>query len=431
MKIRTFLWLLLPLLAFSCGGDDSENAAPQTPDTDQNEEPDQPEDPDEGTDGGSDEDPEDSDGISYGQRGLEFFDLVNRYYRIQNGSAAGLYVENYNGTTGSSPSYLWGYDGLISGVATLHELGYEVDYEAMVDRFEAYYRTSGAVNVGGYGSATDGRYGSGDRYYDDNAIVGLDLVEAYELTGEQKYLDRAKRIVAFLHSGEDDIFGGGLWWNESLKNNPNDGNSNKPTCSNGFATLFLLRYYGVCTMEEKVDVLAFARRLYEWLVANLRDPSDGCYWNDKSAAGVINQTKWAYNTGVMISCGVRLYRITADPAYLDLARESADGAYRCFVGPAGSLTQAYPDHDPWFTIKLVRSYMDLAPYHEPAKEYIDIFIRYLDHAWQYARTPEGLFYENWTGVSPGRSEQLLMQGAALESLGAVALYRGETAQKSM
>lgn len=37
-----------------------------------------------------------------------------------------------------------------------------------------------------------------------------------------------------------------------------------------------------------------------------------------------------------------------------------------------------------------------------------------------------LFYEDWTGATPKRAEQLLMQDAALESLGMIALYKGET-----
>ena len=36
------------------------------------------------------------------------------------------------------------------------------------------------------------------------------------------------------------------------------------------------------------------------------------------------------------------------------------------------------------------------------------------------------FYEDWTGTDPKRAEQLLMQDAALESLGIIALYKGET-----
>ncbi len=173
-------------------------------------------------------------------------------------------------------------------------------------------------------------------------------------------MTKAKRIVEFLQAGEDDTFGGGLWWNEEQKGQQGVGDSNKPTCANGYATLFLLEYYSVCPQEEKADVLALAKRLYAWTLTNLRDPEDGCYWNDKQADGSINKTKWTYNTGVMISNGIRLYKITGEQTYLDSAIASSEGAYNYFVRPLNGLALAYPDHDPWFTTKLIRAFIDMS-----------------------------------------------------------------------
>ena len=239
-------------------------------------------------------------------------------------------------------------------------------------------------------------------------------------------MTKAKRIVEFLQDGEDDSFGGGLWWNEEQKGQQGVGDSNKPTCANGYATLFLLEYYSVCPQEEKADVLALAKRLYAWTLTNLRDPEDGCYWNDKQADGSINKTKWTYNTGVMISNGIRLYKITGEQTYLDSAIASSEGAYNYFVRPLNGLALAYPDHDPWFTTKLIRAFIDIEPYYKNAGNYIKTFINFLDYAYENARLSNGLFYEDWTGATPKRAEQLLMQDAALESLGMIALYKGET-----
>lgn len=176
----------------------------------------------------------------------------------------------------------------------------------------------------------------------------------------------------------------------------------------------------------KADVLALAKRLYAWTLNNLRDPEDACYWNDKQADGSINKTKWTYNTGVMISNGVRLYKITGEQTYLDNAIASSEGAYNYFVRPLNGLALAYPDHDPWFTTKLIRAFIDIEPYYKNAGNYIKTFINFLDYAYENARLSSGLFYEDWTGTDPKRAEQLLMQDAALESLGIIALYKGET-----
>ena len=404
-KIKTIL-AILPALLFSCAGDDVEKYIPPTPIT-----PSEP-----------------GEEVVYHKRAKEQFDLINQCYRINSGATEGLYNENYPKKDGdNSASFLWPYDGLVSGAAALHALGYDVNYTDMVDRFDVYSRTSsGSVNVGGYGSSTNGTTGGGTRYYDDNSIVGIDLVEAYSLTNNQTYLTKAKQIVEFLKSGEDNTFGGGLWWNEDEKNIPGNENSNKPSCANGYAILFLLDYYSVCPQSEKAEVLAFAKRLYDWVVANLRDPADGCYWNDKQASGSIREVKWTYNTGAMISNGVRLYKITGEQTYLDSAIASSDGAYNYFVRPLNGLALAYPDHDPWFTTKLVRAFIDIEPYYKNAGNYIKTFINFLDYAYENARLSSGLFYEDWTGTDPKRAEQLLMQDAALESLGIIALYKGET-----
>ena len=217
-KIKTIL-AILPALLFSCAGDDVEKYIPPTPIA-----PSEP-----------------GEEVVYHKRAKEQFDLINQCYRINSGATEGLYNENYPKKDGdNSASFLWPYDGLVSGAAALHALGYDVNYADMVDRFDVYYRTSsGSVNVGGYGSSTNGTTGGGTRYYDDNSIVGIDLVEAYSLTNNQTYLTKAKQIVEFLKSGEDNTFGGGLWWNEDEKNIPGNENSNKPSCANGYAILFL------------------------------------------------------------------------------------------------------------------------------------------------------------------------------------------------
>ncbi len=308
-KIKTIL-AILPALLFSCAGDDVEKYIPPTPIA-----PSEP-----------------GEEVVYHKRAKEQFDLINQCYRINSGATEGLYNENYPKKDGdNSASFLWPYDGLVSGAAALHALGQQ---------------------------------GVGD--------------------------------------------------------------SNKPTCANGYATLFLLEYYSVCPQEEKADVLALAKRLYAWTLTNLRDPEDGCYWNDKQADGSINKTKWTYNTGVMISNGVRLYKITGEQTYLDSAIASSEGAYNYFVRPLNGLALAYPDHDPWFTTKLVRAFIDIEPYYKNAGNYIKTFINFLDYAYENARLSNGLFYEDWTGATPKRAEQLLMQDAALESLGMIALYKGET-----
>lgn len=367
--------------------------------------------------------------VSWHTRAKETFDAIVRCYRINSGATSGLFNENYpKGSADGAASFLWPYDGLVAGVSTLHKLGYDVGYKEMVDRFQAYYRPRGVLNVGGFGSSTDGTNGGGDRFFDDNAIIGIELVEAYEILKDKKYLDWCAQIVKFYKAGIDDTMGRALWWCESNINQPGNDSSNKPACANGFATWFLMRYYKVCSESEKAEVLALAKDLYQWLYDNLRDPGDNLYWNSKGADGTINTMKWTYNSGAMIAGGVRLYEATGETRYLNEAKATAKSSYDYYVRSRNGIPLCYPTNDPWFTIQMIKSYIELERYDKSfSAKAMEVFTANLDYAWEHGRMQTGLFYEDWTGVTvnPERDKGLLMQAAALESLGVVALYKDE------
>lgn len=354
-------------------------------------------------------------------RAKEMFDLINQYYK-----AGDLLKENFPAQSGDATySYLWPYDALVSGAAQLHEIGYNVGYSKIVDGFEKYFTDGAHSNsIGGYGSSTNGTAGGGTRFYDDNSIVGISLLEAYRLTQDATYLQRASKIVPFLKNGIDSNLGGALWWNEDFRYNQAQAEANKPACSNGYATLFLLEYYKVCPETEKQSVLDMAKGLYDWLRSNLFDPATKCYWNDRNANGTINKTLWTYNSAVMVQNGIRLYQITGDNQYLAEAKITAGGAYDYFVKTRNGIL-SYTSTDPWFNTKLLRSYIDLDAYDENAKNYIETYYNFINNGYSKARTDEGFFYEDWTGENPGRYYSLLMQAAVVESYGALAVYKKE------
>src|ERR1044072_2631942 len=56
--------------------------------------------------------------------------------------------------------------------------------------------------------------GGGDRFYDDNAHVVVALTEAFRLTHDNVYLNRAKDAQAFVMQGEDAVAGGGIYFKQ-------------------------------------------------------------------------------------------------------------------------------------------------------------------------------------------------------------------------
>ena len=358
------------------------------------------------------------------EKAWETYQVVERFY----GNQWGLYNENYPKQKGDGDaSFLWPYDGMITALALLNRLGYEVNYATKVENYNTYYWSNKGPKGEACGAYSSGPGGYGERYYDDNSIVGINLVEAYNQLHDAKYLQRCANIVKFLKTGLDNTFGGGVWWCEQLINMPDkstDG-SNKPACANGFAQWFLLSYYEVCPEAEKAEVLALAKALYKWVYTTLRD-TDEVYLNDKGADAKIHGPKWTYNTAAMIAAGHRLYKITGEQHYLEEAIASADAAYNYFVRPRGSIPLSYPLNDPWFTVKLIHAYIELLPDHTKCSQYLETFVSNVKRAWLDGRQTNGLWYEDWSGVSNvDRDCSLLMQAAAIDALATVALYKGE------
>jgi rhamnogalacturonyl hydrolase YesR len=365
--------------------------------------------------------------VDYAGRAKEIHDRILGAYGFTAGNYAGLLRENVPPQSGEPAcSFLWSYDGWASGVTLLKKLGYDVDYVKTIDNFERYYTIGSSINptIPAFGPGTDGTYhgGNGDRYYDDNSIVGINLVDAYKLTNNVKYLNYAKDIVAFLQSGKDNHLGGAIWWRENSKNpNATDENSNKPTCANGYGTCFLLDYYSICPQGEKTAVLAFAKELYQWLYDNLRDPNDNTYYNAKQAQGSLQTMKWTYNSGVMIQNALRLYDITGEQKYLNHAIATGSGSHDYFVKTRNGLS-AMPDNDQWFNTKLFIAYIELAEHYSNAKNWVSEYEKYINYAYKNSRNNSGFFYEGWSNSNSGRSFWLLIQAATVESYGALALY---------
>lgn len=365
--------------------------------------------------------------VDYKARAKEIYDFVVSRYGISSGSYSGMYVENVpsQGETDGCSS-LWYYDWFVSGASLMHSLGFEVGYVNAVDNYQKYWMDKSMIqNLGGYGPGTLGLDGTGkgDRYFDDNSIVGVNLVDAYIKTGETRFLERAGKIVAFIKTAYSDDLGGGIWWREPNRNPDSKLRDDlKPTCANGYAIYFLVKYYKVCPAGEKKDILKFATDLYIWAYDNLRDKDDN-YITGIEASGIREYGKDPALTGVMMNSAIYLYEITGEQKYLDHAKRYADAAFDYFVKTRNGGLLLYPDTNPWSSVKLFRGYLDLLKYYPGVERYINVYIAYMDNAYKVARNAQGFFYEDFTGVSEGRSWMLLTQDAALESYAAIALYK--------
>ncbi len=147
------------------------------------------------------------------------------------------------------------------------------------------------------------KWQSGDYYYDDDAWLCLQFLNAYELLGEEHYLELAEELLDFFWTGWDESLGGGIYWDKSF--------SSKNICDNGPCAIAYLRAY---ELTGNQNYLEKGKQIYDWCRQVLLE--NNLYSDNIVINGFINTWKAAYNQGTMLCVGALLYRITGEARYL-------------------------------------------------------------------------------------------------------------------
>lgn len=312
-------------------------------------------------------------------------------------------------------SYLWPYSGTFSAVNALLETTKDKKYQQLLDErvlkgLNEYFDTERSPHA--YSSYIQSAPTS-DRFYDDNVWLGIDFTDTYQLTKNQKYLDKATQIWNFIESGTDDLLGGGIYWCEQKKESKN-------TCSNAPGSVFALKLF-----KATSDSTYFkkGKALYEWTKENLQDTTDFLYFDHIRLDGKIGKAKFAYNSGQMMQSAALLYQLTKDPVYLEeaqnIARECYNYFFIDFIPTSGESFKMIKKGDIWFTAVMLRGFIEL--YHiDQNKTYIDAFDKSLEYAWENARDDKGLFHTDLSGNSKDNKKWLLTQAAIVEMYGRIA-----------
>lgn len=331
--------------------------------------------------------------IDYAKRAEQFFHRVWSYYRVPEYQLFSEYYPkthsdtiNYmqQGATSRKVSYLWPLSGIVSASNLMVKLpgkatGYRPYLDSALLSMEAYRDTTRTPH--GY-QAYPAQFEKVDRYYDDNGLVGIDYADAYENTGNKRYLQKAKDAFEFILSGWSASMGGGVTWLEGV-------HDQKPACSNGMATLTALKLYRV---TNDTTYLNWGLKFYNWMKC-LRD-SAGLYANDiKTADSTVNKVYWTYNSGSMLEASAILYQITGQASYLQEAQAIAAATYRHF-GVAKKQGRVSILDVPWFVTVLFRGY-DALYRIDKNPLYIQTIEENLLYAETHAKDNYGLFYQNW------------------------------------
>lgn len=390
------------------------------------------------------------------KRAMELTDATIAGHFTGDGMAMSRYYNPYTGSRPDEKGSIWMYTAGLEAVnAILHGLQAQKDqgnpalYDANFSKYKdllsnlyenadfytgtfeltSYTQTKSwsvyGVNRGGSkGSAqVEGVF----NVYDDQMWFIREMLEAYKLTGEQKYLTKAEYLTEYVLDGwdctrnDDGTERGGITWGP--------GYVTKHSCSNGpmISPLVWLHelyegkddkitHHYIDATDKKTRLteevkksdyyLDFAKKIYAWQKKALLRNDNGVYddlmggcdpgTHELEVVDGVSYRKglrctspagpaFSYNSGSMLSGSADLYRATADNAYLDDAKKLSDDSFRYFAKLNGTKEGYYTyniiDFNTWFNGVLMRAFVEVAPSYAAAGTYAETFQKNLDYGY--------------------------------------------------
>lgn len=217
-----------------------------------------------------------------------------------------------------SAAHLWPFSQALVATILIAAIGEELipafagqdAIAAHLAELERYWQDDGLPPA--YSSDVVGSRVGGDRYYDDNAWVGLALVALERVHPGWSRLDRALAIYEFALGGWDERAGGIFWVEQGRgigrRNHDRNLVSTAPNAQLGLHLGELGR------QEPSAEAAVGPEQMYAWVLATLdesRDsgePGTGLFWDKIYDDGSIDRMQWSYNQGTMVGLNVALAR---------------------------------------------------------------------------------------------------------------------------
>ncbi|KOH46888.1 glycoside hydrolase family 76 protein [Sunxiuqinia dokdonensis] len=389
-------------------------------------------------------------------RAIELADNALSAHFTREGMAMARYYNPYTDVRSKETGSVWMYTAAIEAVnAILHALQLQQEhgnsklYQAHFDRYAdvlnqlyqgadyylgtfelvSYTQTKAWSVYGVHRAANKGeaKVAGIENVYDDQMWLVRELLEAYKLTNNKAYLEKAEYLTEYVLDGWDctrDANGeerGGITWGP--------GYVSKHSCSNGPMVSPLVwlhelykekddeithRYIDAAdgktrktSQVKKSDYyLQFAQKIYDWQKKHLLradgvydDMMGGCSPRNPQTETVDGVTyrqgivcrdrvgpAFTYNSGTMLSGAADLYRATGDQQYRKDSEKLSDASFAYFA-KAGEDLPGHYTYDiggfrNWFNGVLMRGYVDLYPTVKKVDDYIHTFQQNLDYGYE-------------------------------------------------
>jgi len=330
-------------------------------------------------------------------------------------AAADALMSSYDPYNGWWPSSWWNSAATLTTLVDFARTTGTHDYDWAIAR--TFDQNKGVFAAGVRSSdAVEGDFIS--RANDDAGWWAIAWLDAYDYTGNSRYLNEAVTIVSYLQQYWDTgSCGGGMWWDRER--------TYKNAVTNGqylwLTTALHQRIPGDTVWLQRATTAA------AWYRSSGLINSSGLV-NDGLTSACANNgsTVWSYNQGLAIGGFTELWKATGDSSLLATARTLADAAISSpSLTSGGVLTESCDtgsascdDNQKQFKGIFMRNFADLAKA-TGSTAYLSYVQKQAATLWAQDRSPLNALGERWAGTSPDPTDWRT-QASALGALTAAA-----------
>ncbi|MCD8072977.1 MAG: glycoside hydrolase family 76 protein [Alistipes sp.] len=168
-------------------------------------------------------------------------------------------------------------------------------------------------------------------YYDDQGWWILAWIDAYNLTGDEPFLQMARITFADMAGGWSEECGGGIYWKKPAQY--------KNAIANNLFTLCAARLFKATAEDEYFQ---WADKNLDWFLGSgMINPKTGLVDDGTRDCLPTDGRYHTYNQGVAIAALTEMYILTGQVEYLETARSIADAAIAQMVNGDGILMEPY------------------------------------------------------------------------------------------
>lgn len=258
-------------------------------------------------------------------------------------------------------------------------------------------------------------------YYDDEGWWALSWIKAYDLTGDVRYLNKAKTIFNDMKGGWTTLCGGGIWWSKTSQ-------YKNAIANELFLTVAIRLHQRTPGDSGAGSYLDWAQREWTWFstsgMINAQNlVNDGL--NTPTNCLSNNGTTWTYNQGVILGGLADLYKATNNVTYLTKAQAIADAAIVALATSGGVLREPCEPNcgadGPQFKGIFMRNLIYLHETQNKAS-YLNFITKNADAIWLNDRNSANQFGLIWSG--PFDAANAANQSSAQDALNAAIPFSG-------